>query len=165
MYTRLHTLLPYGLSSQYQDFLAGDKDKTIRCGLPRFHIASLLELSKFNSFHSRQSLPALDSTTQPHQNTTQRKPSSTLPAKDTMGFQRNIKKINMGPATGKEKRGRAKRKPRISVRTAPKPGSKGNPGARTGASQEFLIALDSDDDAPACITQGYVVTNDSNSTP
>lgn len=65
-----------------------------------------------------------------------------------MGFQRNIKKINMGPATGKEKRGRVKRKPQISVRKAPKSDSKPIPGIRMGASQESPITLDSDDDAP-----------------
>ncbi|CAN9386515.1 unnamed protein product [Alternaria alternata] len=66
-----------------------------------------------------------------------------------MGFQRNTKKINMGLATGKEKRGRAKRKPQISVRKISQAGSKSEPSIRVGASQDLPITLDSDDDAPA----------------
>ncbi|KAI4948495.1 hypothetical protein J4E91_005919 [Alternaria rosae] len=54
----------------------------------------------------------------------------------------------MGPATGKEKRGRVKRKPQISVRKEPKSGSMSIPGIRMGTSQELPITLDSDDDAP-----------------
>ncbi|KAI4649312.1 hypothetical protein J4E93_003628 [Alternaria ventricosa] len=59
----------------------------------------------------------------------------------------------MGPATGKEKRGRAKRKPQISVRKLPKAGSKFSPGFRVGASQDLPITLDSDDDAPTSTPQ------------
>ncbi|OAG19395.1 hypothetical protein CC77DRAFT_1095888 [Alternaria alternata] len=66
-----------------------------------------------------------------------------------MRFQRNTKKINMGLATGKEKRGRAKRKPQISVRKISQAGSKSEPSIRVGASQDLPITLDSDDDAPA----------------
>ncbi|KAB2105043.1 hypothetical protein AG0111_0g6587 [Alternaria gaisen] len=66
-----------------------------------------------------------------------------------MGFQRNTKKINMGLARGKEKRGRAKRKPQISVRKISQTGSKSESSIRVGASQDLPITLDSDDDAPA----------------
>ncbi|KAI4910271.1 hypothetical protein J4E90_007704 [Alternaria incomplexa] len=61
----------------------------------------------------------------------------------------------MGPATGKEKRGRAKRKPQISVRKLPKAGSKFSPGFRVGASQDLPITLDSDDDAPTSTPQRF----------
>ncbi|KAG9195202.1 hypothetical protein G6011_00322 [Alternaria panax] len=55
----------------------------------------------------------------------------------------------MGPAIGKEKRGRARRKSQMSVRKIPKAGSKVEPSTRVGASQELPITLDSDDDASA----------------
>jgi hypothetical protein len=149
----LHILLPYGLSSQYQDILKGRNITPVLYGLPRFRTASLLELSKLNSPPSNQSLPALGSIPQSHQVTRKRKPSYAHRTEENMGFQRNIRNINMGPATAKEKRGRAKRKPQISVHKVPKAGPKISPSTRVGASQQLPITLDSDDDVPTSSSQ------------
>jgi len=146
-------LLPYGLSSQYQHILGERKDTSVRCGPPQYRTATLLEISRLNPFDPHQSLPSLGRTPNPRQTIRQRKPEYSSQKEDNMGFQRNIKKINMGPATGKEKRGRAKRKPQISVRKLPKAGSKFSPGYRVGASQDLPITLDSDDDAPTSTPQ------------
>lgn len=131
MHTSSYILLPYGLNSQYQSYLTGDDNSRTQCGPPRFHTASLLELSKLNHL------------------VTQRKLKSACQQQNSMGFQRNTKKVNMGLATGREKRGRAKRKPQISVRKISQAGSKSEPSIRVSASQDLPITLDSDDDAPA----------------
>jgi len=142
-------LLPYGLSSQYQDILRGRKDTPVRFGLPQYRTATLLEISRaLNPFDPHQFLPTLGRTGNPRQPIRQHKPDYPRQKEGNMGFQRNIKKIDMDPATGKEKRGRAKRKPQISVRKLLKAGSEYSPGFRVGASQELPITLDSDDDAP-----------------
>jgi len=120
----------------------------VRCGLPQYRTATLLEISRLSPFDPHQSLPSLRRTPNPRQIFRQRKLDCSRQKEDNMGFQRNIRKINMGPATGKEKRGRAKRKLQISVRKLPKAGSKFSPGFRVGASQDSPITLDSDDDAP-----------------
>jgi len=146
-------LLPYGLSSQYQDILRGSKDTSVRCGLPQYRTATLLEVSRLNPFDPHQSLPSVGRTPNPRQAIRQRKPDYSRQKEDNMGFQRNIKEINMGPATGKEKRGRAKQKPQISVRKLHKAASKFSPGFRVGASQDLPITLDSDDDAPTSTPQ------------
>ena len=125
----------------------------VRCGLPQYRTATLLEISRLSPFDPHQSLPSLGRTTNPRQPIRQRNPDYPRQKEHNMGFQRNIKKINMGPATGKEKRGRAKRKPQISVRKLPKAGSKFSPGFRVGASQDLPITLDSDDDAPTSTPQ------------
>ncbi|KAH8632251.1 hypothetical protein IG631_13934 [Alternaria alternata] len=111
-------------------YLTGDDDLRTQCGPPRFYTASLLELSKLDHL------------------VTQRKLKTAGQQQNSMGFQRNTKKINMGLVIGKEKRSRAKRKPQISVRKISQAGSKSEPTIRVGASQDSPITLDSDDDAP-----------------
>ncbi|CAN9387609.1 unnamed protein product [Alternaria alternata] len=128
--TQMPVLESFMLTSD-MSYLTGDDESRTQCGPPRFHTASLLELSKLNHL------------------VTQRKLKSACQQQNSMGFQRNTKKINMGLATGKEKRGRAKRKPQISVRKISQAGSKSEPSIRVGASQDLPITLDSDDDAPA----------------
>jgi hypothetical protein len=164
MDTCLHTLLPYGLSSQYRDFVAGRKDTRVQCGPPLFRIASLLELSKPNPFGSHKSPPASSAVTQRQQRTRKRKFESFQHNHKDMGFQRNIRKINMGPATGKEKRGRVRRKPQVSFHKVSKTGSKYDPGTRVGTSQELPITLDSDDDALASSPPRYVAAEGSYNT-
>ncbi|RYO69594.1 hypothetical protein AA0113_g3980 [Alternaria arborescens] len=130
MHTSSYILLPYGLNSQYQSYLTGDDDLRTQCGPPRFYTASLLELSKLDHL------------------VTQKKLKTAGRQQNSMGFQRSTKKINVGPVIGKEKRSRAKRKPKISVRKISQAGSKSEPTIRVGASQDLPITLDSDDDAP-----------------
>ncbi|RMZ71884.1 hypothetical protein GMOD_00009235 [Pyrenophora seminiperda CCB06] len=74
-----------------------------------------------------------------------------------MGFQRNIRRINMGPATGKEKRGRRSRSkaavlaselPKISESRSKTKASDVASDTREGASQSTPITLDSDDSEP-----------------
>jgi hypothetical protein len=130
MYTSSYILLPYGLNSQYQSYLTGDDDLRTQCGPPRFYTASLLELSKLDHL------------------VTQKKLKTAGRQQNSMGFQRSTKKINVGPVIGKEKRSRAKRKPKISVRKISQAGSKSEPTIRVGASQDLPITFDSDDDAP-----------------
>jgi hypothetical protein len=72
-----------------------------------------------------------------------------------MGFQRNLRRINMGPAQGKERRGRPRKKPHPPA-PAPTPAvmkrksGKGiktvGLGARVGASKQLPIIVDSHDD-------------------
>jgi len=53
----------------------------------------------------------------------------------------------MGTAMGREKRGRAMRKPQTPAREAHKNSSRIEPNTQLGASQKMPITLDSDDDA------------------
>jgi hypothetical protein len=71
-----------------------------------------------------------------------------------MGFQRNLRRINMGPAQGKEKRGRPRKKPHppapaptpaVMKRKSGKSVNTVDLGARVGASKQLPITVDSDD--------------------
>jgi hypothetical protein len=143
-------LLPYGLSSHYQNFLIRGKGMASPCAPPRFRIASLRELSTLNSSNTFTLPPSSTSIARVERSALKAKIKSAR-TQNMVAFGRNIKKINMGPATGKEKRGRPRKKAQPPVPETPKrriarhPKSVG-PGTRVGAAQHIPITLDSDDD-------------------
>jgi hypothetical protein len=140
-------LLPYGLSSQYQDFQIRGKGVASACRPQHFRIASLHELSTTIPLHAHR--PCLTSTTK-----TLKDNLKAARRQAKMGYQRNIRKSNMATAKGKEIRGRPRNKPqpptpptpRTTKRKPAKATKPADPQTRVGASQQLPITLDSDDD-------------------
>jgi hypothetical protein len=146
----VHILLPYGLSGHYHFFCTGGKGMILPCAPPRFRIATLREVSTLNSSHP-YSLPPASTSIARYERRALREKVKSARKQNMVAFGRNVKKINMGPATGKEKRGRPRKKtqPPAPATTKGKiarhPKSVGS-GTRVGAAQHIPITLDNDDD-------------------
>ena len=150
---RLRVLLPYGLSSYYKNLCTKGKAAQRLHGPPVFRIASLEDLSTVEPSYTFPLRHAILNTG----------PQLASESENNMGFQRNMRRINMGPASGKEKRGRRHRsQATISVSKVPRfskhgsktgrkqaKASKVDSAAQQGTSRSVPITLDSDDDEPA----------------
>jgi len=153
MEDHLRVLLPYGLSSYYRSLRTKGKAAQRLHGPPVFRIASLEDLSTVEPLDTFPPRHAILNTA----------PRITPESEDNMGFQRNMRRINMGPASGKEKRGRRHRsQATVSVSKVPKSSKHGSKtgrkqakasrvdlAAHQGTSRSVPITLDSDDDEPA----------------
>lgn len=122
-------------------------------GPPTFRNASLLELVARNHKGPSPPTPRFALTDRPIAKKNSR---INKESKSEMGFQRTLRRINMGPATGKEKRGRLRKKPKQSISSSKIPlvpsrherersfSPNISPYVRIGASKTVLITLDSD---------------------
>ncbi|KAI8941660.1 hypothetical protein NX059_002872 [Plenodomus lindquistii] len=154
--------LPYGLSSAHRNLRTGGKGVAIPFGQQtRQQISTLKELSQLPiATPAIKNVPSL----RPSQPSSKHHKKHRREAdQDTMGYVRNVRKINMGAASGKEKRGRTPKSapaPQSSVRKKNKqntesskqsrPTSKAlEPGTRMGAAADMPIEIMSDDEVSA----------------
>jgi hypothetical protein len=119
------------------------------CAPPRFRIATLRELSTLNPTHNYSLPPASTSISRCVRRAL--KENVKIAKHNMVAFGRNIRKINMGPATGKERRGRPRKKAQPPTPETPKRKIARHPkfvgsGTRVGAAQHIPITLDSDED-------------------
>jgi hypothetical protein len=103
-------LLPYGLSNHYKNFWAGGKGIPMPCRPSCFRTATIQELSTLHPFSAPKASPTPTSIARNERRALKER-LGTARKQTKMGFQRNLRRINMGPAQGKEKRGRLRKKP------------------------------------------------------